>query len=85
MAACLTVNKQNQLIVVVQGLRGYFVAQKGRNVAVIALSKSIACTFFFDETLKVGRESATGRSFRQEMAVRALTAQAIAENAIEII
>ena len=44
------VNNVAELIVVVQGLRGNLVAQKGRKVAGIAPIKSVAYSYFLDKT-----------------------------------
>jgi len=54
-------------------------------MATNALGKSIAYTLFFDETLEVGRRSATGRTFQRLTAARALSAQYIARTAADII
>jgi hypothetical protein len=50
-AAVATVNKQKQLVFVVQSLRGFSVAQKGRIVAEFALDKSGAYRTFFENKL----------------------------------
>ena len=64
MAVYATVNKQKQLVFVVQGLRGYLVAQKGRNMAGFALIKSAAYSYFFDEASKMSRQTATALVFK---------------------
>jgi hypothetical protein len=53
------VNNGARIIVVVQGLTGDPVAEKGRKMARFALVKSIVYRNFFDEALEVGLKSAT--------------------------
>ena len=53
------VNNAAKLFVVVQGLRGDLVAQKGQKVARVALGKSVAYVSFFDEVLEISRQMAT--------------------------
>ena len=62
---------QWQLIVVVQGLRVFPVAQFGQIVATSARGKSCAYIYFLDKVSKEGRQSPTGRAFapRQTPAV----------------